>query len=322
MTNFLSLALFPNNDQTPQAYLTGFFLYSPGTLSNNKHSLVFFSKDAPFHNHLKTSQTLAVRDGTRDFLWSATHSMLTALQRSIINLEDCKILHKPFSNSYILETQAKNQECLEIAPNPELTYQAVHKMIKEEYKANEVLFIKHLTRSVLGRLTDFLSDDYAEFRHTFLLRSPKKALPSVYRILSSNSVKRLTFDDFNLYKLGAIELHKLYRFVTSKIDPEPVEIDPDDLIDNPQAVVRRYCENVGLRFASRMLSWKPDLVLEWEKCQSYHEVVIESSGFQRQNFGKTEAEDRDQKLPDMVLQAIDDSMPYYEALYKVRLCHK
>lgn len=56
-------------------------------------------------------------------------------------------------------------------------------------------------------------------------------------------------------------------------------VDADRLVEEPQAVVRRYCEETGLPFIESALQWQPGDRPEWGRTRQWHLDAMRSSGF-------------------------------------------
>ena len=59
-------------------------------------------------------------------------------------------------------------------------------------------------------------------------------------------------------------------------------IDADDLLDNPEGVIRAYCKEVGIEFTPKMLVWDTEEEHQaakeaFEKWKGFHEDAINSS---------------------------------------------
>ncbi|KAK8233735.1 hypothetical protein HDK90DRAFT_275402 [Phyllosticta capitalensis] len=72
-------------------------------------------------------------------------------------------------------------------------------------------------------------------------------------------------------------------------------IDADDLLDNPEGVLRRYCESVGIEFSQSMLNWSDEdqecAKEAFEKWKGFHEDAIGSKDLKpRAKIPKSDAE--------------------------------
>lgn len=82
---------------------------------------------------------------------------------------------------------------------------------------------------------DILSDGpLEEFKHTFLIRNPAKALSSLYKVHKAIHDERKYGGNIHLFQ----HLYKMYTFVQQKLDPCPVVIDADDLLCDPEGIMK------------------------------------------------------------------------------------
>lgn len=89
--------------------------------------------------------------------------------------------------------------------------------------------------------------------HTFLIRTPKKAIPSYYRLCYPGAPTG--FDHFDPDEAGYRELRLVFDFVRSQGGATPLLIDSDDLLADPEGVMQMWCEKVGIEFNPDMLNW-------------------------------------------------------------------
>jgi hypothetical protein len=139
------------------------------------------------------------------------------------------------------------------------------------------------------------------FHFTFLIRNPRKAVPSYYRCCVPPQSAVTGFDHFMPSEAGYRELRELFDYLkdegvitvpssgaTKKVNGQEVSrsqpyeiciIDADDLLDHPKEIVRSFCENVGLKFDEKMLDWDADQGCEtFDKWKGFHDDAIGSSG--------------------------------------------
>ena len=60
-------------------------------------------------------------------------------------------------------------------------------------------------------------------------------------------------------------------------------VDADDLLDDPEGVIRAYCDSVGLEFRDSMINWgddeehQKDVQKAFEKWKGWHEDALDST---------------------------------------------
>lgn len=140
------------------------------------------------------------------------------------------------------------------------------------------------------------------FHFTFLIRHPRYAIPSYYRCCIPPLVERTGFKPFMPCEAGYVELRTLFDYCkdtglvgpaicgqgeqkaedVAKTNVEICVIDADDLLDDPEGILRQYCQSVGLDFRPEMLQWNTDEAHEFakeqfEKWDGFHDDAIEST---------------------------------------------
>lgn len=89
--------------------------------------------------------------------------------------------------------------------------------------------------------------------HTFLIRTPAKACPSYHRLCYPGAPT--DFEFYDPEEAGYRELRLLFDFLRSK-GRDPLILDAEDLLANPQDTMRKWCETVEVEFDPAMLEWK------------------------------------------------------------------
>jgi hypothetical protein len=151
-----------------------------------------------------------------------------------------------------------------------------------------------------------------QFHFTFLIRDPHSSIPSYYRCCIPPLDDMTGFHDFYPNEAGYDELRRFFDYtrevgmVGNKIvgqsngvvngdadKPEICMIDADDLLDDPEGVLRAYCKSVGLEFHLDMLNWDNDEDQErakvaFEKWKGFHEDAIDSKDLKPRTHKKAE----------------------------------
>jgi hypothetical protein len=139
-----------------------------------------------------------------------------------------------------------------------------------------------------------------KFHFTFLIRHPRNSIPSYYRCCVPPLVEKTGFVEFMPEESGYDELRRFFDYckdsgiVGPKIcgqensgavaAPNSVEIcvlDADDLLDDPEGMLRHYCASVGIEFDMSMLNWDSEEEHQaakdaFEKWNGFHEDAIHS----------------------------------------------
>ena len=165
----------------------------------------------------------------------------------------------------------------------------------------------------LGNPTVIPHDILKQFHFTFLIRHPRKSIPSFFRCTVPPLDKMTGFYEFMPSEAGYSELRRIFGYLCSTGQVGPVVatheedsitakssghtrdiisglsnavdicvIDADDLLDNPAGIIQAYCDNVGLDYDPSMLKWDSDEDHEqacraFEKWKGFHEDAIASN---------------------------------------------
>jgi hypothetical protein len=138
----------------------------------------------------------------------------------------------------------------------------------------------------------------SHFVNTFIIRDPKYALLSLYRMMP----------DFTLEEAGYEQIYRAFSYAM-EAGQDPVVVDGNTFSEDSAGVFSAYCERVGIPFRAEALSWEPREVEEWKNWswEGWHDGAQWSSGVRR-------LERREITLPDEVKAAYEYCLPYYHAL--------
>jgi hypothetical protein len=151
---------------------------------------------------------------------------------------------------------------------------------------------------------EFLSN----FNHAFLIRDPAKTISSMYN----------KWPDFDEGEVGFPEQRALFDLLTALNGTHPPVIDSDDLLEDPETMIRLWCEAVNIPFMPDALKWdmggNPSEHSWWDG-GSFHGNLANSTGLKRQERKYIEVDD----APERVRQVYRRMRPHYEHLYQYRL---
>ncbi len=149
-----------------------------------------------------------------------------------------------------------------------------------------------------------------KFHFTFLIRDPHSSIPSYYRCTLPPLVELTGWHEFDPSEAGYDELRRFFDYLREsgqvgprfakapatsgemngngvhvngdKADIEVCVVDADDLLDDPEGIIRSFCKSVGLGFESDMLNWDSEehhahAKDAFEKWKGFHEDAIDST---------------------------------------------
>jgi hypothetical protein len=184
------------------------------------------------------------------FLWSHVRSVSTAFERAFMQREDYVTFHEPFGEPcYFGPERIYSYYDNELSAHAQYIDATYSQMIEEILKAaaskeNKNVFVKDMTRHVVRpgyksyreNLTVLPIDFLKRCKHTFILRTPEKAVPSLYRAYVGTNQKFIHDD------IGYPELQALFEFLTELTGARPPLIEAGELLAEPRAIMQMYCE--------------------------------------------------------------------------------
>lgn len=209
-------------------------------------------------------------DVLRLAMWSGPRNISTAFMRSWGNRDDTIVVDEPFYAHYLAATGIEHPGRDEVLAHHERDWRRVVESLLAPVPAGvHVLYQKQMAHHLLPSMG---RDWLAHMRHAFLIRDPRS-------MISSLADKLATFD---LLATGLPQQVEIFELELTRAGRPPPVLDADDLLRDPQTMLRRLCEALGVPFSDRMLWWPPgrrDTDGVWAK--HWYDRVERSSGFER-----------------------------------------
>lgn len=249
---------------------------------------------------------------TRVLLWSAPRSISTAFEHSVGSLPGVIGFHEPFSSAFYLGEEKSSPRYAGDESLPGFRYSEVRESLEADYPEAAALFVKDMAYAIEGDLDRLPSG----FTHSFLIRDPRRSIPSFYKIMATGKLPQ--WIEFMPEEVELSALEALYEHFESMYGKRPAVVDADDLLSDPAGIMTAYCAAVGLEFNDSMLQWDASESVKrlavWEG--DWYETLSSSTGF---DSGRARIESVFDGLPGKVSTAIDAAMPVYERMRSRRL---
>lgn len=234
-------------------------------------------------------------------MWSGPRNLSTALMRSFGNRSDALVVDEPFYAHYLLSTGLEHPGRSEIIASQERDWRKVAASLHAPLPPGvSVHYQKHMSHHLLPTMgRDWLRG----LQHAFLLRNPADMLRSLGSKLASVS----------LADTGLPQQLEIFERLRTASGVSPPVIDADDLLADPEGVLRALCDALGICFEARMLCWPPgprstDGI--WAK--HWYAAVERSSGFQR--WSRHHA-----PLPEPLAAVEQQARPLYALMHAERI---
>ncbi len=233
-------------------------------------------------------------------MWSGPRNLSTALMYSFGNRSDCAVVDEPFYAAYLNMTGLDHPMRQDILDSQSQKPEQVADVLLDSIPAQKPIFYqKHMTQHMInGVPRDWMRDVV----NVFLTRHPA-------RVIASYAAKREnpTLDD-----IGFRQQAELFDLVQSW-GQAPVVIDSHDIRADPEKMLNKLCDAIGIPFSPNMLSWpkgghKDDGV--W--AAHWYGAVWNSTGFAR-------AEAPLPEVPENLQPVLQAAMPYYERMKALKI---
>ena len=124
----------------------------------------------------------------------------------------------------------------------------------------------------------------AKYHFVFLIRHPRRSIPSYFRCTVPPLRDVTGFDSFMPSEAGYLELRRLFSFLVERgiVDKDNlVVVDADALLDDPKGTVAEFCGRVGLQYSDDMLQWTDEdreyAEIQFQKWAGFHDDALSSS---------------------------------------------
>lgn len=226
-------------------------------------------------------------------LISGPRNISTALMYSFAQRSDTLVEDEPFYACYLARVDVDHPGKDEVLATLSGDEEEVKRKLFSEHSRPNV-FIKNMAHHI-EVLNDFSFMDQCV--NIFLIRNPKQIIASYSQVIEKPTLR----------DIGIEFEHHLFQKI--KHD-NPIVIDSGILLQNPESVLKKVCERVGIGFEKQMLSWpagrKP---YDGIWAPYWYSNVHQSTGFDKQPTSE-------RKLPENLTTVYEQARPFYEDLLK------
>lgn len=235
-------------------------------------------------------------------MWSGPRNISTAMMRAWGNRRDTAVIDEPFYAYYLERTGKDHPMAAEVIGCGETNWKKVAQQLTKEPVpgGKRIFFQKQMTHHLLPEMD---REWFAGLTNCFLIRDPREVILSY---IKKNP-------DPALEDLGFVQQCEIFDFVRKGSNSIPPVIDADDVLKNPEQVLRLLCDAIGVPFDRAMLSWPPGLRETdgiWAK--HWYDAVAKSTSFQPYH-------PRDGLIPDSLRDIYETCRECYERLHRFRL---
>ncbi|HZB48417.1 MAG TPA: hypothetical protein VE547_04935 [Mycobacteriales bacterium] len=189
------------------------------------------------------------------WLWAHPRSRSTAVLRMMLERGDVTVVHEPLvslhdAGEVVVTDGAGGVTVLRSVP-------AVLDHVRALARQRPV-FVKDTVEHRYGYLFEH-PHEVAGIRHTFIVREPRAAIAALVA----------TEPDLRCADAGYEHQHELFELAWWLSGREPVVLDADRLVRDPERVVAAYCAAVGLPFLPQAMRWQAADRPEWHRTRPW-----------------------------------------------------
>ncbi|MDJ0733383.1 MAG: sulfotransferase family protein [Nostocaceae cyanobacterium] len=173
-------------------------------------------------------------------LWSAPRCVSSAFLKAFSQRSQTAIVNEPFLDVYYFSKWRRSNrfgDCEE-----QHNYGTAQVIDSIQSPTTPLVFMKEIAYQALPYIDrDFLSNTI----NTFIVRDPREAIASWYRVPEYPTEEEFGFE----------ALKQTWEIVTKELKQEPIVVEATDFRRNPEQVLSRYCQRIGVTFDPQMLKW-------------------------------------------------------------------
>jgi hypothetical protein len=236
-------------------------------------------------------------------MWSGPRNISTAMMRAFENRGDCAVSDEPFYAAYLVATGLYHPMRDDVVASQPTDPRAVAEaLVGPIPEGKPIWYQKHMTHHMIP---GFSRDWTLACVNAFLIRKPEAVLASYAR-------KR---EDFSLEEIGLPAQVGIFARAADRLGRAPPVIEGQDLLADPEGMLRALCRACGIGFEPAMLTWPAGRrASDGVWAPVWYESVEKSTG-----FAPPRAEASFDDLSDPLKRIADVARPLYERLARHKL---
>lgn len=234
-------------------------------------------------------------------MWSGPRNLSTAMMRSFGSRADTFVSDEPFYGCFLKDSGADHPMREEVIAAMDCDWAGVMASLKGPAPdGSPVWYQKQMWHHMVGPIG---YADFAGFIHAFLIREPERMIASYL-----HKREAAAFEDFGLERQA-----EFFEREAERLGHAPPVIDANDVLANPEVVLTKLCEALGIPWERAMLAWEPGRRQTDGPWAPHWYAAVEASC----GFGPPETEPVD--LPDEARRVAGRCRPLYERLARHRI---
>jgi len=178
-------------------------------------------------------------------MWSGPRNISTAMMRAWGNRADTFVVDEPFYAFYLKKAGADHPGAEKVIAVGETDWRKIVANLTGPIpNGRRIFYQKQMTHHLLPEVS---RDWLREVTNCFLIRDPAEVIASYIK-----KNREPTLED-----VGFVQQAEIFDLVRRQTNSVPPVIDADDVLRDPERMLRLLCDGVGVEFIDAMLSWPP-----------------------------------------------------------------
>ncbi|XP_071492552.1 uncharacterized protein [Diadema antillarum] len=295
----------------------------------------------------------------RAILWMTPRMISTAFAKCMSGIADCEVWFEPFVFCHVAAAAMVAEGIREVPMSyegNEREFGSISSKVAEMIASTNVVPERLAFATIQKRLEDspsryvFSKDEsiamFSEsrrqylpkgYRHAFIIRHPRLVYDSfrkaAFRASKLNGILKYneTEDTFDLRNYGdGFDVadtfrhhHDFWQYIRQNVDPSPLVISSEDLLNNPEKILPKFCEAMGYPYSESLLSWNasPDVIKTWKwpTAQEFSNPSFLDTSIKSTHFVSPKPVPAWEDLTEDIREMAKNAMPFYEEMYIHRL---
>ncbi|MCU0403217.1 MAG: hypothetical protein MUE99_01625 [Chitinophagaceae bacterium] len=234
-----------------------------------------------------------MKDEKRICLWSSPRNVSTAFMYSWAQRPDTVVVDEPLYGHYLTHSGTLHPGREEIIESMECDANKIIEQMTFGSYPKPVVFFKHMSHHMPGLPLDWME----HMVNIFFIRHPGRIISSYAEVIN-----KPVMDD-----IGIAMQWEQYQYARQK-GFSTIVLDSGELLKNPEPVLKKLCDIIGIPFYNEMLQWPAGPRPEdgvWAKY--WYAQVHRSTGFQQPS-------DNDYLIPGHLNPLYTEAMGYYDKM--------
>ncbi len=232
--------------------------------------------------------------------WSGPRNISTAMMRAWENRGDTAVVDEPFYAAYLARTGLQHPGRDQVIASQHTDWRKVAANLTGPVPGNKKIYYqKHMAHHVFANMH---GDWLDTLTHLFLIREPARMLLSLDRVTP----------DPGLEDTGLPQQLRIFERVR-EAGVRPLVIDARDVLEAPAEILGLLCQELGIAFTPRMLSWPAGpRASDGVWAPHWYHTVLASTGFAAPTCSAVD-------VPERLAGLLEECRVIYASLYACRI---